>query len=68
MKALIRVFTLVLAATIAAAPAPLIAQQKQDNMDKKEASKSKKKPAKKKSAAKKKSEKPGETNPSPGPK
>jgi Ni/Co efflux regulator RcnB len=68
MKPLIKVLTLVLAATIAAAPVPLLAQQKQDTMDKKEPSKSKKKPAKKKSAAKKKSEKPGETKPSPGPK
>jgi Ni/Co efflux regulator RcnB len=68
MKPLIKVVTLVLAATIAAAPAPLLAQQKQDTMDKKESSKSKKKPAKKKPAAKKKSEKPGETNPNPGPK
>ena len=63
-----KILTLLLAATIAASPAPLLAQQKQDTMDKKEPSKSKKKPAKKKPAAKKKSEKSGDTNPSPGPK
>jgi hypothetical protein len=70
MNTLLRVVTFVISLTIAAAPAPLLAQQKQDTMDKKESKKpAKKKAAKKKSdkkseAAKKKS---GETNPNPGP-
>jgi len=71
MNTLLKVVTFVISLTIAAAPAPLLAQQKQDTMDKKESTK---KPAKKK-AAKKKSDKKsegakqksGETNPSPGP-
>ena len=67
MQSMIKVLTLVLAASLAAAPAPLLAQQKQDTMGKKEAKseKKKKKAAKKNAEAKKKS---GETNPAPGPK
>jgi hypothetical protein len=55
MKTLARVFTLMFAATLFAAPLPALAQQKQDTMDKKEEPKkksAKKKPTKKKSAAK----------------
>ena len=67
MKTLARLITLLLAATIAAAPAPLLAQQKQDTMGKKEPAtkKAKKKAAKKDAKAKEKS---GQTNPAPGPK
>ena len=67
MKSFLKVLSFVLAATIAAAPAPLLAQQKQDTMGKKEpkSEKKKKKAAKKNAEAKKKS---GETNPAPGPK
>ena len=65
MKTLTRLFALMFAATLFAAPLPSIAQQKQDTMDKKEG---KKKSSKKKSS--KKSTKAGDSKnaPAPGPK
>jgi Ni/Co efflux regulator RcnB len=68
MKTLTRLFALVFAATLFAAPLPAPAQQKQDTMDKKESKKSsaKKKPTKKKSAAKTGDD--AKNAPAPGPK
>ena len=65
---MIRLFTLIFAATLFAAPLPASAQQKQDTMDKKEEPKKK---AKKKSTTKKSAAKTGEDAkkaPAPGPK
>ena len=64
MKTLAKAFALIFAATLFAAPVPVLAQQKQDTMDKKEG---KKKSTKKKSS--KKSTKGADKNaPAPGPK
>ena len=57
-----KLFALIFAAGVLAAPAPLLAQQKQDTMEKKES----KKKAKKKSAKKKSAD--SKTAPAPGPK
>jgi hypothetical protein len=67
MKTLARLFALLFAATLFTAPLPVLAQQKQDTMDKKEPSKksSKKKSSKKKSSKKSADDK---AAPAPGPK
>ena len=62
-----KLFALIVAATFFAAPLPVLAQQKQDTMEKKESTKKAKKKAVKKKAAKKKSSD-SKDAPAPGPK
>ena len=66
MKTLARLFALIFAATLFAAPLPVLAQQKQDTMDKKEGTKKAKKKATKKKASSKKGD--STKAPAPGPK
>jgi len=72
MKTLARIFAILFAATLFAAPLPAAAQQKQDTMDKKEEPKKKRTKAKAKAKTTKKSAaKTGEDAkkaPAPGPK
>ena len=66
MKTLARLFALMFAATLFTAPLPVLAQQKQDTMEKKESKRAKKKTAKKKKASAKKGD--SQKAPAPGPK